>query len=61
MNGEPAERCGFWLGTPLPETIQIYNVKLGNQGLEDIQKFLGDDIRWITPQYINSTYKRPGW
>lgn len=59
MNGEPAERCGFWLGTPLPETIQIYNEKLGNQGLEDIQKFLGDDIRWITPQYFNSTYKHP--
>jgi len=60
MNGEPAERCGFWLGSPLPETIQVYNQKLGTSSLEEIQHFLGDDIRWITPQYIKSTYKHPG-
>jgi uroporphyrinogen decarboxylase len=59
MNGETAERCGFWLGSPLPETIKVYNVQLGNHGLEEIQEFFGDDIRWITPQYINSTYKHP--
>ena len=59
FNGEPTERCGFWLGTPLPETIAVYNKKLGNQGLEEIQQIIGDDIRWITPQYINSTYKHP--
>jgi uroporphyrinogen decarboxylase len=59
INKEPSDRCGFWLGNPAPETINKYNKALGNQGLEEIQLFLGDDIRWITPQYIKSTYKHP--
>lgn len=59
LNREPAERCGFWLGNPLPETIKVYCEILGKQSLEDIQEFLGDDIRWITPQYIKSTYYHP--
>ncbi|MFB2118513.1 uroporphyrinogen decarboxylase family protein [Parapedobacter sp. 2B3] len=59
MNREPSERCGFWLGNPLPETIKVYCEKLGKNSLEDIQKFMGDDIRWITPQYFSSTYNHP--
>ena len=56
---EPTERCGFWIGNPLPETVQVYSNKLDKQGLEDIQEYLGDDIRWISPQHILSTYKHP--
>lgn len=59
IKGEPTNRCGFWLGNPLAETILTYNEKLGNKGLDDIQDFLGDDIRWISPQHMPSTYQHP--
>jgi uroporphyrinogen decarboxylase len=59
INGDPAERCGFWLGNPLPETIQVYCQKLGKENLEDIQQFLGDDIRWVSPQHMPSGYRHP--
>jgi uroporphyrinogen decarboxylase len=59
MNGESTERCGFWLGSPVQETIDIYSEKIGKQGLENIQQYLGDDVRWVTPMYLKSTYKHP--
>lgn len=59
INGEPAERCGFWIGNPLPETIQTYAKIMGKQSLEDIQEFLGDDVRWISPQHSKSIYNHP--
>lgn len=59
MNGEPTERCGFWLGNPLAETVSVYNEKLGNSGLAAIQDFLEDDIRWISPQHMPLTYRHP--
>lgn len=59
LNGQPAERCGFWIGNPQSETLKIYNKELGTNSLEDIQNILGDDIRWISPQHMASTYKHP--
>jgi uroporphyrinogen decarboxylase len=59
LNNHPAERCGFWTGNPQPETIATYNAKLGTSDLEEIQNFIGDDIRWITPHHFKSTYRHP--
>ena len=59
LNREPVERCGFWIGNPLDDTIQSYNTILETKDLEGIQKFLGDDVRWISPIHILSTYKHP--
>ncbi len=59
MDKKQVERCGFWLGSPAPETVKKYSEELGVKGLEGIGLALGDDIRWVTPQYIKSTYKHP--
>ncbi len=59
INGKEVDRCGFWLGKPLPTTVEKINAKLGTKSLEEIQSKFNDDIRWITPQYISSTYQHP--
>lgn len=57
--GEDVPRCGFWIGNPMPETIAAYERESGLQGLEAIERSLGDDIRWITPHYDPMTYRHP--
>lgn len=57
--GERVERCAFWLGKPPQETQDKLHAVLGTSSLEDIQRALGDDVRWITPQHCASTYRHP--
>ena len=57
--GEPADRCGFWLGNPHDDTLPIYHKYFGTSSLEEIQLKLGDDFRWITPLFIKSSYRHP--
>lgn len=60
--GRPGPRCGFWLGNPHPDTWPIYHSYFGTKTEEDLRIKLGDDFRWITPQYRDSTYRHPlGW
>jgi len=59
IGGTPVDRCGFWLGKPQPETVAKINTLLGTRTCEEIQQSIQDDIRWITPQYIGSTYRHP--
>ncbi|MFH0991126.1 MAG: uroporphyrinogen decarboxylase family protein [bacterium] len=59
IQGEPADRCGFWLGNPHDETLPLYHRYFGTNTLEELQRAVGDDFRWITPLFINSTYKHP--
>jgi uroporphyrinogen decarboxylase len=56
---KPADRCGFWLGNPHPDTLPLYHRYFGTKTLEELQKRLGDDFRWITPQYMETTYRHP--
>lgn len=56
---KPTDRCGFWLGNPHPETLPIYHRYFGTKTLEELQQKLGDDFRWITPQYMETTYRHP--
>ena len=57
--GEPADRCGFWLGNPHDDTLPIYHRYFGTSSLEQLQLRVGDDFRWITPLFINSSYRHP--
>lgn len=57
--GGPVEHCAFWLGKPPQETQDKLNALLGTSSLEEIQQKLGDDVRWLTPQHVASTYRHP--
>lgn len=57
--GRPGERCGFWLGNPHPDTWLIYHRYFGTRTEEELRLKLGDDYRWISPQYLPSGYKHP--
>ncbi|MDP6037026.1 MAG: uroporphyrinogen decarboxylase family protein [Candidatus Latescibacteria bacterium] len=45
--GEPADRCGFWLGNPHADTWPIYHNYFGTTNKLELQTLLGDDFRWI--------------
>jgi len=55
----PADRCGFWLGNPHPDTLPIYHAYFGTATLEELHRKLGSDFRWITPQFFDSVYQPP--
>jgi uroporphyrinogen decarboxylase len=52
-------RCGFWLGNPKPETWPILHAYFGTSDEEELRRKLGDDFRWICPQYMDTTYRHP--
>ena len=53
--GEPADRCGFWLGNPHVDTWPILHSYFGTETEEELRLKLGDDYRWIRPD----EYDRP--
>lgn len=53
------DRCGFWIGSPEKDALAIYLKESGCATFEELQQYLGDDIRWITPHYVKSTYNEP--
>ena len=57
--GRPIERRGFWLGNPHPDTWPLLHAYFGTKDEEGLRRKLGDDFRWITPQYRDSTYRHP--
>jgi len=57
--GKPAPRCGFWLGNPHADTWPIYHKYFGTKTEEDLRRKLGDDFRWISPQFFAATYRHP--
>lgn len=58
--GEPADRCGFWLGNPHPDTWPILHAYFGTKTEEGLRQKLGDDFRWISPQFFPNAYQDPG-
>jgi len=59
IDRRPAPRCGFWLGNPHPDTWPILHRFFGTKTEEELRRKLGDDFRWISPQFLMSTYKHP--
>jgi uroporphyrinogen decarboxylase len=56
----PVDRCGFWLGNPHETALPAYHRYFGTTTLEELHLKLGSDFRWLTPQYLDSTYRPPG-
>jgi uroporphyrinogen decarboxylase len=59
VSGRAADRCGFWMGNPHAETWPIYHRYFGTAGEEQLRAKLGDDLRWICPQFFASAYRHP--
>ncbi len=57
IDGGAPDRSGFWLGNPHPESWEIYLEAFGQESGEDVRRLLGDDFRWICPQW--SSYRHP--
>src|ERR1035437_7838380 len=57
--GESVERCGFWLGNPAPDTWPILHRYFGTASEEQLRQKLGDDVRWICPQFYKDAYQDP--
>jgi len=57
--GKPVGKCGLWIGSPQPETIELYNKASGTNGEEELHQYFNDDVRWITPHYCKTTYRHP--
>jgi uroporphyrinogen decarboxylase len=55
----PGSRCGFWLGNPHADTWPILHRFFGTRTEEDLRRKLGDDYRWISPSFIESTFRDP--
>lgn len=56
IRGEAADRCGFWLGMPHPDTWPIYLEHFGVNSEEEVRQALGDEMRWIS---ADSGYRDP--
>ncbi len=54
-----ADRCGFWVGNPHPDSLPGYHAWFGTSTLEEIHLRLGSDFRWLSPQFIKTTYRHP--
>jgi len=59
IDRRPAPRCGFWLGNPHPDTWPILHRYFGTKTEEELRRKLGDDLRWLSPQLMDSTYRPP--
>ncbi len=59
ISGKPADRCGFWSGNPHPETWPIYHAYFKTRSEEEFRRKLGDDLRWICPQFYSDAYNHP--
>jgi uroporphyrinogen decarboxylase len=57
--GEPADRCGLWLGNPHPESWPALHAYFGTAIEEELRRKLGDDLRWICPQFFPDVYRDP--
>jgi uroporphyrinogen decarboxylase len=59
IDRRPAPRCGFWLGYPHADTWPILHRYFGTKSEEELRRKLGDDLRWLSPQLMDSTYRPP--
>jgi uroporphyrinogen decarboxylase len=56
---EPAPRCGLWLGNPHPASWPGLHGYFGTTNEEELRRKLGDDFRWISPSFFESTFPNP--
>lgn len=53
---KPGPRSGFWLGNPHPDSWPGLHRFFGTATEEDLRLKLGDDFRWISPSFMESTF-----
>lgn len=59
ISGEPADRCGLWLGNPHSDSWPGLHAHFGTKTDEEMRRKLGDDFRWICPQFFPDAYRDP--
>jgi uroporphyrinogen decarboxylase len=59
ISGKPADRTGFWLGNPFPDSWPALHGYFGTQTEEELRRKVNDDFRWICPQFYPSGYRHP--
>ncbi len=47
FSGQPADRCGFWLGNPHHETWPILFDHCGARDAAGVRRYFGDDFTWF--------------
>lgn len=57
--GKPADRCGLWLGNPHDDSWPALHAYFGTKTEEELRRKLGDDLRWICPQWMPNAYRSP--
>jgi len=57
--GEPADRCGLWLGNPHSDSWPALHAYFKTNTEEEMRRKLGDDMRWICPQFFPDVYCDP--
>ena len=57
--GESADRCGLWLGNPHGDSWPAIHQYFGTKTEEEVRQKLGDDLRWICPQFFPDAYRDP--
>ncbi|MBN1899724.1 hypothetical protein JW926_00195 [Candidatus Sumerlaeota bacterium] len=56
VSGKEADRCGFWLGNPHPDSWAGIHKRFRTRSEEALRKKLQDDFRWMPPP---NCYKDP--
>ena len=56
---EKVEHCGFWLGKPHQDLWPTLHRYFGTATEEELRVKLGDDCRWICPQFYADVYQDP--
>lgn len=57
--GGDVDRCGFWLGEPHKDSWPALHAYFGTTTEEELRLKLGDDLRWICPQFFPDVYQDP--
>ena len=56
---KPARRCGLWLGNPHADSWPGLHRYFGTTTEEELRRKLGDDYRWISPSFAETTFPTP--
>jgi uroporphyrinogen decarboxylase len=59
ISHQPADRTGFWLGNPHPDTWPIFHRYFKTKNEEELRLKIKYDIRWICPQFTPGFYRDP--